>query len=150
MASCDLCGKDSAPILAKVEGVEMSVCTGCAKFGEIMRQPSSSYKPSYGKRRLAPKMDQPEYRVVRDYSARINTVRKQRQLTQEEFAKLLNEKTSIVNKMEAGSFRPGIGLAKKMEKLLSIKLLEVDQSEDFVREKSTSAALTIGDMLNKK
>ena len=45
-------------------------------------------------------------------------------LKQEDFAKMLNEKESIIHKLETGEFKPSLKLAKKLEKKFGLKLIE--------------------------
>ena len=51
-------------------------------------------------------------------------LRKLKGLTQEEFANKLNQKASVVHKMERGEFKPSLEMAKKLEGLLNITLIE--------------------------
>src|SRR3990167_6073772 len=37
MPSCDMCGKEGAGAIALIEGVELTVCQNCARFGKITR-----------------------------------------------------------------------------------------------------------------
>jgi putative transcription factor len=85
--------------------------------------------------------------VVDDYAKRIREAREKARLTQKDFAKALNERESIIKKLESGGFMPPLSLARKLEKTLKIVLVEV-------QEETTSAAgkgkhdgpLTIGDI----
>ncbi len=90
--------------------------------------------------------------IVDDYAARIRAAREHLNLTQEAFAKKLSEKVSIIQKIEAGNFKPSIKTARKLEKTLKISL--VDQVEDsnipFKQESSSSEGLTMADFIKKK
>ena len=72
-------------------------------------------------------------------------------LKQEELARRLAEKESVIHHIESGNFVPSLALARKLEKCLGITLVEIPQLE---REKQhinfRDDALTIGDLLKKK
>ena len=72
-------------------------------------------------------------------------------LTQKEFAQKLSEKESVLNNIESGHMMPTIDLAKKIEKLCNIKLIEeYKEKEDNVKLNFKDQALTIGDLLKLK
>jgi ribosome-binding protein aMBF1 (putative translation factor) len=57
-----------------------------------------------------------------DWGRRIRVAREALLWTPEEFGKRLNEKKSVVLKLESGSFRPPDGTIRKVERLLRIRL----------------------------
>ena len=57
-----------------------------------------------------------------DWFQRIRIAREHRGWTPEEFGKKLNEKKSVVLKVESGSFRPPDALIRKIEHQLGIRL----------------------------
>lgn len=145
MATCDLCGAETRLVRAIVEGTELNVCPKCGQYGKILKKPII-------KKREAPKPIEPEVaeKIVKDYPSKIGKARKQKNMTQEEFAKMLNEKESIIQKIEAGSFKPSIGLARKLEKKLNIKLIEEEKSISVNIKQNKSGPLTIGDLIKVK
>lgn len=144
MTVCELCGKDTQLFPAMVEGSELNVCSSCGRFGKAVNKPVM--------RQAAPIQKAPELVevVVSDYAQLIRAAREKSGMTQKEFARSLNEKESIVQKLEAGSFSPPISMAKKLEKLLKIKLVEIEQEEEATAQKKASGPLTIGDILKVK
>lgn len=66
-------------------------------------------------------------------------------LSREAFAKMLNEKESVVRRIEAEEMRPTIDLARKIEKALKIKLLKPAQEEHLLPP-SHKTSLTFGDV----
>ncbi|MEN2974065.1 MAG: helix-turn-helix domain-containing protein [Candidatus Caldarchaeales archaeon] len=72
-----------------------------------------------------------EFEYVEDFGRLIREARERMGLTQEEFAKQLNEKVTIIKKIEAGEFNPSIELSKKIERLLKIKILVPSIEEDL-------------------
>ena len=57
-----------------------------------------------------------------DWSHRIRQAREKLGWTPEEFGRRLNEKKSLVLKLENGSFRPPDGTVRKVEHLLKIRI----------------------------
>jgi len=66
-------------------------------------------------------------------------------LTQEELAKKLKEKASVIKRTEEG-WEPPLKLIKKIEKFFDIELRE-EIEEEILEKKSDSKRLTIGDVV---
>ena len=148
MSNCEMCGSEGETVLALIEGVELNVCSKCAAFGKQIKRPVVKN----GKTRPA-KQKKPEKEIIEqvkyDFAKIIRDKREKMGLKQEEFAKFLSEKESIIQKIETGDYTPSLSLARKIEKQLGIVLVE--QVEVESKElKSDSEQLTIGDMINIK
>ena len=67
------------------------------------------------------KTEEPEEEIIRlvvgDFATRVRKAREKLGLKQEDFAKKIKEKESIVHKLETGEFKPNLDLAKKLEKI---------------------------------
>jgi putative transcription factor len=149
--NCEMCGKEAELYTAAIEGVNMKVCERCASHGKIIAKARPKIVPRRMKK--ATKPAEPEVELVEvileDFSKRIRDARTKSGMTQKEFAKKINEKESLLHKMETGSFTPSIPLAKKLEKTLGIKLIEQREEEKVVMPKSKKGgAMTIGDILH--
>ncbi len=144
MAVCEMCGKATPLFSAIVEGSELNVCINCGRFGKMLRKPAARVV----KKASAEKAPEPVETVVNDFAVLIRSAREKAGLTQKDFARSLNEKESMVQKLENGAFVPPLALAKKLEKLLKIKLVEFEQEGDVANEKRGSGPFTIGDILN--
>ncbi len=143
MPSCELCGKEALLVVAEIEGGEVEVCPGCAKYGVVKRRAG---KPQVLPQPL-PKPEEPEYGIVADYALLIRSARELKGMTQEDFAKLLSEKESILAKWEAGTLKPSIETARKLEKKLGIRLIELDETISVKLDKGRSDELTLGDFV---
>ena len=149
MTVCEMCGNETQLFKAVIEGTELQVCRKCAKFGKILRKVRivQKQKPATLKE---PKKELIEV-VVNDFAKRVRESREKTGMTQEEFAKAINERESIVKKLETGAFVPPISMARKLEKLLKIKLVEEVEEEQFAsKQKKRAEGLTIGDILQLK
>ncbi|MBN2454843.1 TIGR00270 family protein [Candidatus Woesearchaeota archaeon] len=145
MALCEMCGKDEELVKASVEGVILNVCRNCGKFGKII----AVLKPApKAVKREKPKEAEKEVveSVVPGYSGLIKMKREKLGLKQEELAKRLSEKESLLHKIESGKTVPSITLAKKIEKFLKISLVEVKE-EEALPLRGGKADVTLGDMV---
>ncbi len=67
----------------------------------------------------------------------------------EELAKKINEKLSIIEKLEKGNIRPDDQLVSKLEKALRVKLRErIEQAQPAKKEESRP--LTLGDLIKRE
>lgn len=155
MSSCELCGAPSADIPAQVEGVNLKVCRNCAKHSSIKVPAESRGYKSYSRSNFpAPKREVPEQHLLPNFSDLLRKEREKRNLTNEDFAKLLQEKESAVAKWESGTMRPPIPAAIKMGKILGIYLIErqtnSSEKSEKIEPKRTSDELTLGDFIKVK
>ena len=154
---CELCGKEvTKGYKAVVEGIVLSVCEKCSTFGNVVSQVSEravdDAKPGRIRIPLPPKPEPNAEVVVDNFADKIKKEREYRNLTQEEAAKMLAEKESVIHKLESGQMVPSLQLAKKLEQFYHITLIE-----EFKPEKETSKkldfkdeSLTIGDMIRMR
>ena len=96
MVSCDMCGRQGGLVTAEVEGVEMKVCQNCSKYGTVRRRPDAV---NFAHKKMH--KEQP-FRVVSSYASVLRQAREKQGLSQEDFARFLQEKESIVAKWEQG------------------------------------------------
>ncbi len=66
--------------------------------------------------------EMPDMELRADWFQRIRHARELLGWTPEEFGKRLNEKKSLVLKVESGSFRPPDATLRKIERLLKVRL----------------------------
>ncbi len=142
---CELCGKQAELVNAIIEGTEMSVCSECSKFGRVIKKPVSVKK-------FVPKRPEKEIIqvIVPDYAKVIKYSRERKNLTQKDFARLISEKESVVHNLEIGKHEPSINLARKLEKILGINLVEEHEEATGKRDISKSEGFTIGDFVKFK
>ncbi len=156
---CELCGRD-VPRLKRVviEGVILNVCDECAKFGKEIKGKDIPKDVRYlppevvrerleRKRRKRKDYLEEEEVLVEDYPHVIREARERLGLTQEELAKRILEKRTVISKIERGEMRPDEKLIKKLEKALNIKLKEKISPIYKKDEGKKSTALTLGDLI---
>jgi putative transcription factor len=135
---CEMCGQD-VPLTnaVRVESSVLQLCPNCSKFGVAVAPPvlpaGSAPPPTAGAprpyaragRRVEERdlyTELPEMELAPDWGKRIRLAREALAWTPEEFGKRLNEKKSLVLKLESGSFRPPDATIRKIERLLRIRL----------------------------
>ncbi|MBC7117748.1 MAG: TIGR00270 family protein [Methanobacteriaceae archaeon] len=147
---CEICGRKirGKPIRVKIEGSVMDVCTDCSKFGKVQRQPK---KPKRTPRKKITRPMEPVYEVLEGYNRIIREAREKRGWSREDLAKKMNEKVSVIHRIEAGRMEPDIKLAKKFEKTLNIKILEKFEEEEIPEaSRGSLRGATIGDIARIK
>jgi putative transcription factor len=89
--------------------------------------------------------------VVQDYDDRIRSARESEGLTQEELADQLNEKASLIRKLERGDVLPSDSIQRKLERALSIDLSMGGSSDDAEWSGgSSTGGTTLGDVVKRK
>ncbi len=95
------------------------------------------------------------YEVVPDYAERVRRARERLGMSQEELAIRVKEKVNVIKRIEAGTLVPPVDLARRLEKVLGIKLLEPVVEEETLaapsgggrRRRSEDFELTLGDIV---
>ena len=165
---CEVCGSKiyGRPYNVIIEGAKLTVCNECAKHGKIVIE-----QPKPKTTMLKPKAALPSFRVqnkkpsqatvettqelAENFDLKIRQARQTLGISHEDLGKKINEKVSVLRKIETGKVKPDNVLVTKLEHALKIKLL-VPSSEEKIQQaktpKTVSRELTLGDLiqLNKK
>jgi putative transcription factor len=88
--------------------------------------------------------------VVEDFSNRIRKAREKIGLTQEDLARRVKEKLSIIQKIESGKITPDMKLCRELEHSLRISLLAPRVEAPISTTLSPSLGLTLGDVVKMK
>jgi putative transcription factor len=158
---CEICGKKiiGQPNTTKIDGSAMKVCENCSKFGKIQRPPS---KPTHSRGQQGgvrkaktpqrrPRRRETTYELLEDYNTIVRQSREKKGWSREDFGAKINEKVSVVTRIETGHMPPDIKLARKIEKIMGIVLIE--KVEDTSGEEFKAGSLkgsTIGDIARIK
>ena len=157
---CEICGKpvsETNPTRAKIEGSVMVVCKECAKLGTIQKAPP---KPRFqqnkkGRKTTQPKRnyrnDEPSDELIENYNTAVRNAREAKNWSREDLCKKINERVSVITRIETGKMTPDIKLTKKLEKALNIKLLEKVDNVDLNKFiASSSGERTLGNVMKIK
>jgi len=151
-----MCGTEAQLYKTEIEGSILSVCGVCGKFGKMLspikievreRKSKKEEKIEATAKDLGGELIQV---IAPDYSEKIKEARERLGLKQEDFAKQLNEKVSVIHQIETGHFEPNLILARKFEKALKIKLIEQHEEKQENLEKVKGEKFTIGDIIKLK
>jgi len=143
-----------------IEGAKITVCQSCAQYGKrIIEEKKIRSPPTRKSIKIQSKKSQitsnsednfgPSIEIVPDYAQRIRDLRMKLNLNQEKFAKKLNEKPSLLKRIETGKLVPSLQLAKKFEELYNIKLItEAENFEVNIQKylKKPSSRSSLGDI----
>jgi putative transcription factor len=88
--------------------------------------------------------------VVEDYTERVRDARESLGWTQQFLARKLNERESFIKNIESGHMSPSLEVAKRLERLLNITLLEKPSHEEVEPKIEQGAGLTLGDVVDVK
>nr|WP_254765116.1 multiprotein bridging factor aMBF1 [Natrinema marinum] len=175
-----MCGAEtSSPKTIKVEGAKLDVCSNCTDFGTEVKQTSSSStstKYSTGsssssssgsqssgsgggtsssggssQRRRSDMFDDME-ELATDYDDRVRNARESKGLSQSDLANELNEKASLIRKIERGDTLPSDRVQSKLENFLEIDLSAEGSSGDDSEWSggSSTGSYTLGDVVKRK
>ena len=172
MPQCEMCGADEASLTTtKVEGAELELCENCQGFGTTVEtQQSSGSTSKYstssssgtsggstggstgsgGSTRRKKDMFDDMDELAADYDDRIRDGRESLGLTQEELANQLNEKASLIRKLERGDILPSDDVQTKLEKKLEITLTEGTDVDDTEWSSGSGQSMTLGDVVERK
>jgi putative transcription factor len=163
---CEVCGGKiyGKPYKVMIEGAKLTVCNQCSKHGTTVWEEPKTTAPK-SKTSFQPLRIQSQkirettlgtsQELVEKFDQKIRQAREKLGLSHEELGKKINEKVSLLKKIETGKMTPNNKLAAKLEYALRIKLL-VPATEEKVPQtkipKPASRELTLGDLiqLNKK
>ena len=160
---CEICGKSANLVIADISGSRLKVCQECSKFGNVVgevRAPNLSPQRSLEsqgrivhKSRLEARLDPGELDteecLISGYGEKVRKERERRNFSMKDLAGRLNEKESVVKKIEHEEIRPTDKLIKKIEKALELSLRQ--EVKDVIGKSTTGIEpMTLGDMIKLK
>lgn len=144
---CEVCGRSiEKPMYVCIEGTEMRTCSGCAKFGVQLKKGEPVPQKTFASR----SQEEEVIACVQGYGAMMRKARERLGLTQEELGKRINEKLSVITRLESEKMVPDENLAKKLERSLGVKVLEKADEKLVEKAIQRRSEFTIGDMINAK
>ncbi|MDF9747124.1 multiprotein bridging factor aMBF1 [Natrinema sp. S1CR25-10] len=175
-----MCGAEtSSPNTIKVEGAKLDVCSNCTDFGTEVKDTSSSSgstkystgssssssggggqssgssassSSSGGSSQRRSDMFDDMDELATDYDDRVRNARENEGLSQSDLANELNEKASLIRKIERGDTLPSDEVQSKLENFLEISLNAEGSSGDDSEWSggSSSGSYTLGDVVKRK
>lgn len=160
---CELCGKDTDLFQTEIEDTMLNLCGDCNKHGKVIKRihiPSGNEMKHMAKEaaRKAAEPPQTLHKVAKkkslmireDIAVSIKNAREKLGLKQEELAKKLAVKESLIHHLESGKFEPRIDMARRFERFLNITLVEEVEEQDVLIPKVPGEGVTVGDLISIK
>ena len=166
-----MCGAETDdPTTIQTEGTQLEVCSNCTEFGTVLhdeerkksKKPSGSGSSSSGGGGGTTRQSPPSSgggpshdpldelgTLAPDYDQRVRNARENAGMKQEELADELNEKLSLIRKIERGEMRPSEDVRGKLESALGVSLTEEVGGEEWETDES-SGGYTVGDIIERK
>ena len=161
---CEVCGRKirGKPFRVIIEGAKLTVCSQCSRHGKIIWEEEKVPKLTLPKTRITSpslkiqKAKTSETKIdtnlefVDGFETKIRHAREKLGLSHEDLGKKINEKVSVLKKIESGKMTPDNKLAIKLEHALRIKLLVPPSEEKIPKVQTTKPAtreLTLGDLI---
>lgn len=161
---CEMCGAAVERRLSKivfVEGAKLVLCPSC--YSKISKKLTSEpLKTQQNVKKVASLNAQrsvkpresirEDYEVVSDFAVRVRNARETLGWSQKVLAEAVRENENVIKRIESGRLVPTIELARRLEKVLNIKLLEpvVESGDYLITSKKVPDELTLGDVVNIK
>ncbi|MEM3596600.1 MAG: multiprotein bridging factor aMBF1 [Candidatus Bathyarchaeia archaeon] len=163
---CEVCGRKiyGKPCNVMIEGAKLTVCNECAKHGKpileekpktpmqipILTKPKTPLTPRLQQQKRHQEIKLASFELIEDFNVKIKQAREKLGLSHEDLGKRLNEKVSVLRKIETGKMTPDDILARKLEHELKIRLL-VPVAEETASQakipKLEKRELTLGDII---
>jgi len=153
---CDMCGKETSILYkTEVEGVIMHLCKQCSRYGRVISRIGQTQKEKKQdqapKERIPLEMVEEIEIIVPNYGEIVKRAREKKGWKQEELAKRIAEKESLIHKIESNKQQPSIQVARKLERVLGIKLVErVVEKHNVIKDEKKKEDLTLGDIVEIK
>ena len=161
---CEVCGVHlrEKPIRAIIEGAKLEVCSQCAKlsaatwekeqrsFSSIPKQANiiDRARPTRPQKPRLTRQAEEEFVLVKNYGEIVRRAREKQGWSQEELGRAINEKESLVAKIETQKLVPPLAITLKIEHVLGVHLTEKEQSvTDAKMPDVRSMELTLGDIV---
>jgi TIGR00270 family protein len=161
---CEMCGKEvpvTRPMI--VEGTRLSLCPGCARFGDEYKGSAGSTSAPVSKTVIEERLQKRERRMqtrdvyssttlelIDNYGSAIREAREAKGMDLEQFAASIFERKGIISRIEANDLVPDDKMIAKLEKALGIKLKEAVQSGAKVGGGSNSGSMTLSNFIKKE
>ena len=153
MPLCEMCGKRQEILKeAIVEGTILSLCVNCTSYGEIVVLEKKKTETKLVQQAMNLDTEEKEIEVIiPDAGEQIKKARERKNLKQEDLAKLLAEKSSVISSIESSKAHLSMKLAKKLEQYFGMTLvIKHTELEPPKKIDLADSDLTIGDLIRYK
>lgn len=159
---CELCGADVPRTkTVTIEGTLLAVCPNCARFGaepgagagprKKATPPVIAQRLEARRRRLSEKdvyAQGGEDDLALDYADRIRRAREALGWKQTDLGMKINERVTVIAKLESGGMVPNDNLIGRLERALNIKLKEKVPVPTTRKAGAANEGVTLGDLID--
>lgn len=142
-----MCGSDTnSSTKVKIEGAVLKVCDSCKDLGDEVK--TSSNKKKRKKKSSSTRRRGSSEVLVPDYGEKLKNAREDEQLSIKEVADEINEKESLIKKIEKQDLKPDKSLASKLSDRFNITLYTNSEVSNHgsATETSSSKKATLEDV----
>jgi len=169
--NCEICGSEikGEPYKTKIDNSLMVTCKECSRYGKVQSKPQpknkrvpkgknnnnnnnfNNYNNRPKNKTYSRRTREEEYELVEDFAKIIRQKREIRGLTQKQLGEKIYERESVIHKIENGKMVPDEKIAKKLEKILNIQIIEkLESDEREFQDARRFKEATIGDIARIK
>jgi len=163
--NCEVCGSEiyGPPRRIVIEGSRLLVCARCSNLGEpdlkreertfdsTLPTPKPLGVPKAAKptsTRLPREVE--ELEISDDFPNIIKRAREKIRMSQQDLARAVKERLSIIQKIELGKMSPDLKLTHELEHTLKVRLLLPRSEPETPTDRSGKSGLTLGDVIQYK
>lgn len=150
MPSCELCGNETTSLTkVKIEGAEVKTCDSCAQMGEEVNTGTSKPRKKKTESKSRTRGRDTDT-LAPDYGDRVRDAREEKKLSLAEVSDDLNEKESVIRKVENQDLKPEKSLASKLSRKFGVDLYVNPEVSNVDDSTSDSRSATLGDVAEVK
>ncbi|MCC6020634.1 MAG: multiprotein bridging factor aMBF1 [Thermoproteaceae archaeon] len=144
---CEICGSEirGEPAAVEVDKAVLYVCSRCAAiYGKrALRQQYRQAPPAATPR---PRREPVSVEIVENFGEVVRAARESLGLSREALAAMLGVKESVLRRVEAGQLQPDVSLARKLERVLRVRLLVREHEGGQPESGAVRRELTLGEV----
>jgi putative transcription factor len=146
MYDCEICGKKTESLyIIDVEGAELTTCRACAEGKNVIEVMDENTKNKKNQKRKDEEQTGETTEVVENYGLIIRTAREKIGIPVKVLAEMINEKESMLNRIEHQRLLPSDKVIDKLEKNTGIKIKTGVVEKTSKGNKDPDSPITLGD-----
>ena len=147
MSDCEICGKEmKEEYEIELEGAHLTVCEDCSRGKPAQKRENVQHVTSYHRDFGDSEQDE----VVEGYGAIMRRARESAGMSLKELGEKINEKESILSRIEWEKTTPPDSIARKLEKELGIKIIQKKPAVKRTSATSQAREATLAYFIEKK
>jgi putative transcription factor len=160
--NCEVCGSTiyGPPKRIVIESSRLLVCSRCSSLGQpdprreerIVSSTRQAAGPLSSTRTVKPTSTRlpaevEELEIADDFPDLVKRAREKSKMSQQDLARMVKERLSIIQKIELGKMTPDLRLTHALEHVLKVRLLQPRSEPEAPADRSGGPRLTISDVV---